>query len=91
MTNLSKANAHDGKCDEDAPDHCSLIQIFGSVPALTQILNKSISGEDKFDAKGVVLPESPSAYGGFDSQSQHSYSRALPVPRFPSEVGNGRE
>ena len=30
------------------------------------------------------LPESPSACGGFDSQSQHSYSRALPVLRSPS-------
>ena len=35
-TNLSKANAHDGECDEDAPDHCSLIQIFRSVPALNK-------------------------------------------------------
>ena len=34
----------------------------------------------------VSLPESPSAGGGFDSQSQHSYSRALPVLRSPSWI-----
>ena len=42
------------------------------------------SAESKFDDKGEVLPESPSADGGFDSQSQHSYSHALPVLRSPS-------
>ena len=34
----------------------------------------------------VSSPESPSACGGFDSQSQHSYSRALPVLRSPSWI-----
>ena len=33
-THLSKTDAHDGECDEDAPDHCSLIQIFSSVAPL---------------------------------------------------------
>ena len=33
---LSKTNAHDGECDKDAPDHCSLIQIFSSVAPLNK-------------------------------------------------------
>ena len=33
-THLSKTDAHDGECDKDAPDHCSLIQIFCSVAPL---------------------------------------------------------
>lgn len=36
------------------------------------------------DDRVLALPESPSACGGFGSQSQHSYSHALLVPRSPS-------
>ena len=78
-TCLSEADTHNSEGDEDTPDHCSLIQIFCSVPPLKKKVLKT----------GLNVkpgpPGFPSACGGFDSRSQRSCFRALLVPMFPSE------
>ena len=82
-TCLSEADTHNSEGDEDTPDHCSLIQIFCSVPPLKKKVLKT----------GLNVkpgpPGFPSACGGFDSRSQRSCFRALLVPKFPSEEEEG--